>query len=277
MGWLFDTVPGGLKAKLSELRRSREPKTDANGVTHSVTCLKSQFRGNVMFKGNFWTLWEQKHLDASGHAVRPTRRFVVCFMMQCYSGCWGWKDVDETMGPIDINCPLSYIEQCTEPENEYAKVWRERVRAYHARLSKEVKVGVVYQLRGCKVQTVRIVSLRPLKGLGEDGNLYRIPKRLLGDEVEGQMKVNFKLGQIVATPGAIEAMEESGQNASFFIGKHASGDWGIVSDGDKALNDEALKDDSRLLSAYNTLKGAKLWVITEADRSVTTVLLPEEY
>ena len=92
----------------------------------------------------------------------------------------------------------------------------------------------------------------------------------------------FSLGQTVATPGALEALGASGQSASEFLVRHARGDWGDVSDDDKALNDEALADGSRLLSAYHTSDGTKLWIITEAvddegRRSATTVLLPEEY
>jgi hypothetical protein len=92
----------------------------------------------------------------------------------------------------------------------------------------------------------------------------------------------FPLGQIVATPGAIEAMEESGQTPDFFLEQHVSGNWGIVDGEDWALNDQAMVDGSRILSAYSTLKSKKLWVITEAadengHRAATTILLPEEY
>ena len=87
----------------------------------------------------------------------------------------------------------------------------------------------------------------------------------------------FALGSVVATPGAIEAMAESGQSPEFFLQRHASGDWGQVDQEDWQLNDEAVKEGTRLLSAYTTLKGRKLWVITEHDRSSTTILLPEEY
>jgi len=87
----------------------------------------------------------------------------------------------------------------------------------------------------------------------------------------------FDLGQIVYTPGAENELQESGQEVTFFLQKHAWGDWGEVDAEDKASNDEALKEGSRILSAYRTLKGEKIWVITEADRSVTTLLLPEEY
>ena len=92
----------------------------------------------------------------------------------------------------------------------------------------------------------------------------------------------FHLGQIVATPGALEALEESGQDASFFLDRHVRGDWGEVDSEDWQANDQALKDGSRLVSAYTTLKNKRLWIITEAaddngHRAATTLLLPEEY
>jgi hypothetical protein len=87
----------------------------------------------------------------------------------------------------------------------------------------------------------------------------------------------FSLGQVVATPGAQEALAESGQTADFFLDKHVQGDWGEVDDEDKRANDEALVNGERLLSAYRTLRNDRLWVITEADRSSTCCLLPSEY
>jgi hypothetical protein len=81
----------------------------------------------------------------------------------------------------------------------------------------------------------------------------------------------------MATPGALAALEESGESPSFFLSRHARGDWGEVDAEDKEANDLALEEGSRLLSAYTTANGTKLWVITEADRSATTVLLPAEY
>jgi hypothetical protein len=92
----------------------------------------------------------------------------------------------------------------------------------------------------------------------------------------------FLLGQLAATPGALEALKDSGQTAGFFLARHAAGDWGDVDEEDWALNDQALVEGGRLLSAYRTLKGTKLRVITEAadvdgKRAVTTILLPGEY
>ena len=87
----------------------------------------------------------------------------------------------------------------------------------------------------------------------------------------------FCLGQIVSTPGALEAIRKSEQSIADFLGRHLLGDWGELCSEDKQANQEALQEGLRLLSAYRTHNGDKIWVITESDRSVTTLLLPEEY
>ena len=87
----------------------------------------------------------------------------------------------------------------------------------------------------------------------------------------------FALGQTFITPGAEEALQIAGQTATEFLRRHMSGDWGELSDEDVRENEFSLKQGLRLLSAYQTGKGQKLWIITEADRSATTILLPSEY
>jgi hypothetical protein len=92
----------------------------------------------------------------------------------------------------------------------------------------------------------------------------------------------FHLGQVLATSGAMQALVESGQEAAFFLDRHAIGDWGVVCHEDALLNDEAVKDGARVISAYSTLRGVKIWIITEAtdgkgQRPATTILLPSEY
>jgi hypothetical protein len=92
----------------------------------------------------------------------------------------------------------------------------------------------------------------------------------------------FQPGQVVATPGALAVLSESGQSPAFCLAKHLRGDWGEVDEEDKKRNDQALLDGSRLLSAYQTLKGVKIWIITEAaghdgNRASTCILLPDEY
>ena len=87
----------------------------------------------------------------------------------------------------------------------------------------------------------------------------------------------FPLGQVVATPGALEALEESGQEPIEFLRRHMRGDWGQLDKEDIQENEYSLKHGLRLLSSYRTNNGTKIWVITEWDRSVTTLLKPEEY
>lgn len=91
------------------------------------------------------------------------------------------------------------------------------------------------------------------------------------------MKSLFTLGHVVATPGALAAIEKSGQQPGDFLTRHVSGDWGEVPPDDIKENELSLQHGFRLLSAYRTGAGDKLWVITEADRSSTCILLPEEY
>jgi hypothetical protein len=92
----------------------------------------------------------------------------------------------------------------------------------------------------------------------------------------------FSLGRIVATPGALHALQDAGQTAGEFLAKHVTGDWGALDDEDRQSNEAALVDGTRILSAYVTLKGERIWIITEATnevghRSCTTILKPEEY
>jgi hypothetical protein len=87
----------------------------------------------------------------------------------------------------------------------------------------------------------------------------------------------FPLGSLVATPGALAVIAESGQTPLDFLSRHVRGDWGECGKEDAKLNDAAVKDGDRVFSAYLTLKGEKIWVITEADRSSTCILLPSEY
>ena len=87
----------------------------------------------------------------------------------------------------------------------------------------------------------------------------------------------FPLGQVEGTPGAIEAMEEAGQDPAQLLGRHVAGDWGDVCEDDANENEFSVERDLRILSVYTLETGVKVWVITEADRSATTFLLPSEY
>lgn len=92
----------------------------------------------------------------------------------------------------------------------------------------------------------------------------------------------FSMGQIVATLAALRAIESSGQSPADFLRRHAAQDWGDLDEEDKRLNDQAVQDGSRILSAYPTSNGTKVWIITTAadsrgQRVSTTILLPHQY
>jgi len=92
------------------------------------------------------------------------------------------------------------------------------------------------------------------------------------------MTLRFEPGAIVATPAALDALSSSGHTAIQYLRRHLTGDWGELCEEDKCANEHAVKHGNRILSAYR-LNGnnTKIWIITEADRSSTTILLPDEY
>lgn len=87
----------------------------------------------------------------------------------------------------------------------------------------------------------------------------------------------FPLGQLVATPGALDALHQAHQTPWEFLSRHVNGDWGELTEEDKRENEFSVTRHLRILSAYTLSTGVKIWLITEADRSATTILLPEEY
>jgi hypothetical protein len=87
----------------------------------------------------------------------------------------------------------------------------------------------------------------------------------------------FSLGMVVSTPGAVAVLEAAGQSPQEFLDRHVRGDWGDVPAADKEENDCALQPGFPLLSAYTTRAGERIWVLTESDRSATTLLFPDEY
>ena len=91
------------------------------------------------------------------------------------------------------------------------------------------------------------------------------------------MKILFPLGQIVATPSALELLSRHSLSPITFIERHATGDWGSICPEDAMENERAVKNGFRVFSSYEIFEGERLWCITEADRSVTTLLLPSEY
>ena len=100
--------------------------------------------------------------------------------------------------------------------------------------------------------------------------------------MSAKKEVRFSLGQVLATPGALEVLQRNNVTGLDYLRRHASCDWGILCDEDKKANEDALKTGARLMSAYFLPDETKLWVITEAAddagaRVATTLLLPDEY
>jgi hypothetical protein len=89
------------------------------------------------------------------------------------------------------------------------------------------------------------------------------------------MNTKILLGKLVATPNALAQVPVP--EICHALARHQSGDWGELSEDDRAANDKALANGGRLVSAYNTIAMVRFWIITEWDRSITTVLLPEDY
>ena len=87
----------------------------------------------------------------------------------------------------------------------------------------------------------------------------------------------FPLGQVVATPGALDALDRAAVNAADLLHRHQHGDWGNVPPEDAAENERSVLGGWRILSSYQVTEDIRIWIITEADRSVTTLLLPDEY
>ena len=81
----------------------------------------------------------------------------------------------------------------------------------------------------------------------------------------------------MATPGALAALQEAGQGALEFIRRQVTGDWGELSEEDKQENELSVREGFRILSSYTLKSGVKIWLISEAERSMTTILLPDEY
>ncbi len=90
------------------------------------------------------------------------------------------------------------------------------------------------------------------------------------------MRAPLSLGRVLATPGALKLLTEARTHPFDLLARHATGDWGELCAFDRRQNEIALRDGYRVLSSYE-VPAARVWIITEADRSVTTILLPEEY
>jgi hypothetical protein len=109
------------------------------------------------------------------------------------------------------------------------------------------------------------------------GNKTQTHNKESSEMQKTERKPLFDLGQLVATPGALAALEKSGQSPMDFLSRHVTGDWGDIPEEDRKENQFSLEKGFRLMSSYKTTAQDVVWVITESSRSHTTLLLPDEY
>jgi len=142
-----------------------------------------------------------------------------------------------------------------------------------SRLAEELKESTH---EACAIEKASLASDLMNAALGEV-DWYEIARSLIDDETPPAPKPLplFPLGTVVATPGALAELADADRLDS--LARHARGDWGNAGPEDRGENDLALKEGSRLLSVYHTAEGVKFWIVTEADRSSTAILLPSEY
>lgn len=148
--------------------------------SYRIRTLAKAYRGMVL-----WTVQEITQAD------KVPRKGIIAYQLggDVRNGYgWGYKDVDETMGPYQVTCPLKFLEMVPlPPDSRWAPEWRERVRAYAARLAQPLTVGQRIQLSGLTIKTGEIARLEGRKVFvrSEEGYVYRVPRRYISNVVEG--------------------------------------------------------------------------------------------
>lgn len=162
MGWTFTR-----EARRADIIAERIASWSND--THAGQTIRHCLKGNVL-----WTV--RAIIDKSTHRIE---RYIGCDLLQREKGFgWGYKDMCESAHPYYYSCPLAYVEMVSVA----CEAWRERVRDYHARQKRRLRVGATYTLIGRTVPHVEIVRLRPLLGR-YNGCTYRVSKSYVGDEL----------------------------------------------------------------------------------------------
>ena len=147
--------------------------------------------------------------------------------------------------------------------------WRVAAERLAAEISETIK-------EECAIEKANLAADLMNAALGEV-DWHEIAQALIDDALssKAEKRITFPLGTVVATRGAMEELADEERFDA--LARHAKGDWGTVCADDWAENELSLKEGARLLSVYRSNTGKNFWIITEADRSATTILLPEEY
>ncbi len=182
MGWTIPYSTPHRKDLIAE-RVEDQTWTRKDGAKVERKALKHCYRGGVR-SGVLYIVWETTTKQKNGS--KSTERFIEVDLLRYYpegrgEGNWGYKDMSCCMGPTSRSCPVSYLDMVPPHDGEWCGDWHKAVREGHAKRQqqrakkKALKVGDTAKLLpGHKVKEVRIASLKPFEGYGEDGVLYRL-------------------------------------------------------------------------------------------------------
>ena len=129
MGWLFRS--GSTRRGLIEERIEGWERTNPDGLVITSTCLAHCYRGGN-FSGVLWSVWERTFAN-DGHEAEPTQRWIQCDLLRYQRDGWGYKDMEESMGPYYFSCPLGYLRMVPPDQFGGNASWREQVALHHQR------------------------------------------------------------------------------------------------------------------------------------------------
>jgi hypothetical protein len=211
-----------------------------------------------------WHPGTQDHFSGYGLVIAPWRLVGVIMVDRPTIADPAWlADIERTFGGYHVTAMTQTGERGMLCQMQIAEDSRPYLRRLVHPLSRAIRE-----------------ALRPLRRHPPDVTLevsWRPDRQCWVSSIRKPFVPKFSLGQLVATPGALQALTEAGQSPMEFVRRHQSGDWGEVPEEDRRENEYSLTHGFRLLSAYTLRTGVRVWIITEADQSATTILLPEEY
>lgn len=169
MGWLF--TYGQSKSQLIE-------HLTVTNLGDRMKTIAKCVRGNVL-----WAVHEYvRDIGVGEGAIKAGDRWIGCYLLGSTEGSWGYKDMDESMGPCEITCPVSYFKLVPNPPNDWAKEWRAKVMARHAKKSVKLKYGDTIKLRaGCTPPELRVIEVKgqKVRAVALGGGVYNVPRRLI--------------------------------------------------------------------------------------------------
>ena len=133
MGWIFK--PGITRQELIAEQIKGWERTREDGTVVKLTSLAHCYRGGV-FSGVLWSVWERTFIK-DDQQIEPPQRWIICDLLRCVGGEWGYKDIEESMHPYFYSCPLKYLDLVPIDQNGGNVEWRGLVRQYHARIAEK--------------------------------------------------------------------------------------------------------------------------------------------